>query len=479
MDEYKKSDTNEQIDYPKMIKVKKADIKNEIEMDVSAFFDLINNDKIDVVFRDKDRFFIVKEGCCFSTNHFGFFNFKEYFEAIDNSEDYSLFIRSNFYYNYDDYNSFIKSEQNYFKKDNENILTLAKLSFFKNGLQIGPHQYKEYKHKYMNFGDIDNETLNYEFREILTKLRQKYIVKTYKEYLKATKLGFQKKLKYDDAMKLGIDNYEEYSLFKKSGFYEFEDYLKANKLGFQKKFEYDEAVELGIDNSEEYSLFKNSEFYEFEDYLKANKLGFQKEDEYDDAMKLGIDNYEEYSLFKKSGFYEFEDYLKANKLGFQKEDEYDEAVELGIDNYAEYKEYQESGCESKEEFEFFKKMPQIIENIHKKLSEIVKDADKAFKSNQFEEFIRLKFLSIEKMAELTHLKVFKWERWKEKDLKVDDIIDRIEEKLHIKFTDYEELKYWRRIRNKIIHEHLKIEKDKAEKGKEFFDELYNNLKKYS
>ncbi len=117
--------------------------------------------------------------------------------------------------------------------------------------------------------------------------------------------------------------------------------------------------------------------------------------------------------------------------------------------------------------------------MNKKIIKIVKDADNAFKSNQFEEFIRLKFLSIEKIADITHLKVFKQEKREGEDLKVDNIINEIERELNLELTDHEELKYWRRIRNKIIHEHLKIEKDKAEKGEEFFDELYNNLEKYS
>ena len=450
MDEYKKSDTNEQLKYPKIIKVKKSDIKNDIEMDVSEFLDLINNDKIDGVFRDKDKFFIVKEGCRFNTNHFGFFNFEEYFDVIDNYEDYSLFIKSEFYYNYDGYSSFLKSELdvnlNNIEELDKTILEFAKLSFFKNGLSLNDYEYKEYRQQDMNFGDIDGEILPKVTREKIKELRQKYIVKNYKEYLKAKKLGFQKKFEYDDAMKLGIDDYKDYSSYKTF-------YSNKEKIYYNEKY------------------YKN--------YLKAKKLGFQnkKENEYEEAIELGIDNYEDYRSFKKSGFYEFEDYLKANKLGFESSEDYEYAMDLGFKIYAEYKEFQESGCESKEEFEFFKKMPQIIENMNKKLIEIVKDADKEFKSNRFEEFIVLKFLSIEKIADITHLKVFKWERVEDEDLKVDEIIDRIGKKLGVKFTDSEELKYWRRIRNKIVHEHLKIERDKAEKGKEFFDELYNNLKK--
>ena len=159
-------------------------------MDVSEFLDLINNDKIDGAFRDKYRFFIVKEGCRFSTNYFDFFNFEEYFEVIDNSEDYSSFIISEFYYNYDDYSSFIKSEKNI--KEDKIILELAKLSFFKNGLSISDYKYKEFKQQNMNFGDIDKENFMKLDREILMKLHQKYIVKNYKKYLKAKKLGFQK-----------------------------------------------------------------------------------------------------------------------------------------------------------------------------------------------------------------------------------------------------------------------------------------------
>ena len=287
------------------------------------------------------------------------------------------------------------------------------------------------------------------------------------------------------------------------GFEEFEEYYKKlehlKKEGITEPEGYKEALRLGINNYEQYKVYtsyKASDFKDLEQYVKATKLGFQDSNEYKEAIELGIDNYEDYTSFVESGFYSnngyrynrhvtkqnveiYKEYLKAKKLGFQDKNEYYEAMELGFSNAAQYQEFLESGCETKEEFEFLKKMPQIIKNMNKKINKIVKDADNAFKSNQFEEFIRLKFLSIEKIADMTHLKVFKREKWEGEDLKVDNIINEIERELNLELTDHEELKYWRRIRNKIIHEHLKIEKDKAEKGKEFFDELYNNLKKYS
>jgi len=64
------------------------------------------------------------------------------------------------------------------------------------------------------------------------------------------------------------------------------------------------------------------------------------------------------------------------------------------------------------------------------------------------------------------------------NLKVDDIINKIESQLDENLVDHEELKYWRCIRNDIIHKHTKIEKDNVEKGKEFFEEFFKNLNKY-
>ena len=55
------------------------------------------------------------------------------------------------------------------------------------------------------------------------------------------------------------------------------------------------------------------------------------------------------------------------------------------------------------------------------------------------------------------------------------MIEDIGNKIEIRLVDINELKYWRRIRNKVIHENLKIDKDKAEKGKEFFDEFYKKM----
>ncbi|KKM62447.1 hypothetical protein LCGC14_1521620, partial [marine sediment metagenome] len=109
--------------------------------------------------------------------------------------------------------------------------------------------------------------------------------------------------------------------------------------------------------------------------------------------------------------------------------------------------------------------------------EIKKDAKNAFDSGNFEEFIRFYFLSIEKLTEVFHLKIFRKDLKTENGKIIDDLIEDIVKKIEIPLVDINEFKYWRRIRNNIIHQNLKIDKDRADKGKEFFDELYRKMSK--
>lgn len=89
----------------------------------------------------------------------------------------------------------------------------------------------------------------------------------------------------------------------------------------------------------------------------------------------------------------------------------------------------------------------------------------------------MRHLSIEKLSEVLYLSLFKREFKHEDDKKVDDLISEVGQKLNRKLVDEEEIKYWRRIRNKVVHQNLKISLDKAEKGKEFFDEIFGTMSK--
>lgn len=119
----------------------------------------------------------------------------------------------------------------------------------------------------------------------------------------------------------------------------------------------------------------------------------------------------------------------------------------------------------------------FLNNLIKKIEIVTKDADEAFELKRFEEFVRLKFLSVEKVCLLVYLKIFEKSFPEEKQLKIDDILYEIENKKNEKIVDHEQLKKWRRIRNRIAHDHVKIKEEKAIEAKEFFDMLVDKLEK--
>ena len=214
----------------------------------------------------------------------------------------------------------------------------------------------------------------------------------------------------------------------------------------------------------------------YQEFLIYKEGGFENKREYFDAKKLNISTRHEYLEFNESGFQYYNGYLNAKSHGFNNKNEFEEAKKLGFENFNEYERFLKSGCKSKEEFEFFKnQLPNLIKNNQKIIKQTENDAEKAFNSKNFEEFIRLRFLSIEKLSEALYLSLFRKEFKHEDDKKVDDLINEIGTELNKKLVDHDELKYWRRIRNKVVHQNLKVSIDKAEKGKEFFDEVFDKL----
>ncbi len=267
---------------------------------------------------------------------------------------------------------------------------------------------------------------------------------------------------------------------------DFEKFYKATlefqNLGFINFNECAESFKFGIDQREKYLEFKKSGFLHidnpnsYQEFLIYKEGGFENKKDYLDAKDLNISTKDEYLEFIMSGFQKYNAYLNAQSQGFNKKTEFDDAKKFGFANYNEYEEFLKSGCKSKEEYIFFtNQLPILIKKNQKIIKQTEKDAEKAFNSKRFEEFIRLRFLSIEKLSEALYVSLYKKEFKHEDDKKVDDLINEIGIKINKKLVDYDELKYWRRIRNKVVHQNLKVSLDKAEKGKEFFDEIFDRL----
>lgn len=337
-----------------------------------------------------------------------------------------------------------------------------------------------------------------------------YDIKTYEELLNEHKVaeekGFTKFSDYIKAKKIGAENNDVFSEFCRSKFYD--------KNEYENEYEIDIYDFTGEFNEQSYAwkikkyFEKNSQpFREFEHAKKireekkkieeeakkeAKKRGFSNVEQYRLASTLGNLSSDEFNEFRDSRFYQGDFSSEKNKNGYQEFKEEKKAINLGFDSLENYRdalrlefkdakiyfEFLQSKCETREEFEFFKNLPRLLEIKIKKIDEVVNDAEKAYKSNRFEEFIRLKFLSLELITDALYFKTFRKGVEPNDDLKVDDIINKIESQINKSLVDHEELKYWRRIRNKIVHDHAKIEKDRVEKGKEFFEEFFKNLNKY-
>ena len=54
-------------------------------------------------------------------------------------------------------------------------------------------------------------------------------------------------------------------------------------------------------------------------------------------------------------------------------------------------------------------------------------------------------------------------------MNLSEVIEAIEQNLGVNFVIVEELNEWRIIRNKIVHEHLKIDEKQASKANIFLD----------
>ena len=110
-----------------------------------------------------------------------------------------------------------------------------------------------------------------------------------------------------------------------------------------------------------------------------------------------------------------------------------------------------------------------------KINEIDEDAQLAYESERYKEYIRLKYLSLEKRIELLYYKVFNNFIPIRAKMKIFDNINEIETRLNVKFGMKNELKRWKKIRNLIVHDYNKVQKKQAQLSKLFFNKLSNKL----
>lgn len=298
------------------------------------------------------------------------------------------------------------------------------------------------------------------------------LVKSYEDFLRIINTlkddGFNDPIEYEEAMRLEIHSMNKYKEFKERKFYESSFHLHNSNTPPQQI----------IGN-----ISRNKSKYE--KYLNAKKAGFESEQDYDNAKQINCENSQLYFEFLESDFCQdrrnirgnrnnYEEFLKAKEMGFHDKETYNNARRFGFEDAITYEQFIESGCENREEFEkvieFQKSLPVYIQNEQNKIKEIKKDARRALDSNFLEEYIRLSYLVIEKLAELTYIRILKIPLNESNDLKIEEIIQKIEEKTKEKIVNYDELHKWRILRNRIVHNHIKIDENTLSEATAFFNE---------
>ncbi len=235
-----------------------------------------------------------------------------------------------------------------------------------------------------------------------------------------------------------------------------ETYFNISNFKFNDFMEFLEAQFIGIEDGEIYRSFKGSIFWgaskqSYKDFLEAEKGGFNDKKSLNRAKQLGIPNKVELSKFSQSGYRQYQELLDAEKNGFKYKEEYYEAKEMGITTFEDYK-----------------KNPLIkFKGELKKINEVVADADKALRDLRFGESIRLNYLSIEMWVKLLHLRVFGEEIKFLEDQNIQSILEKIITQVGTNKIDFKELNKWRKVRNNIAHEHLKVSSGEAKEAAEF------------
>ena len=291
---------------------------------------------------------------------------------------------------------------------------------------------------------------------------------------------------------------------------EFQNKFNSIEAGFKQVSHYEEALLISDENeafdhiisTDDYYSFIASPFYQVRnvDYRRNYNLlnkypnipqitsvaglyvlynefiigKFEDMNIYFDAKNKGFVNHHEYSDFLKLGYKTKEDYLSGKAGQFIEAKSFYAAKEAGFDNLTEFKMFQQSGCKTREDYLYrIESLPKKIKKYKNIIESYKKDAENSLKKKNYEEFFSKRYTSIEKLVELKHLLVFNQDILN--NTVIEETVAKLEGHYSVKIVDKDELKYWRRLRNEIIHENRKIDAKTCERSRMFFKEFEGKL----
>ncbi len=207
-------------------------------------------------------------------------------------------------------------------------------------------------------------------------------------------------------------------------------FLNINRKGFSDVFEYleflyfDGDYNLDIKDTnyksrvDAFRKFKESQFFgdkifNIIEFIEASTKGFAERNQYIHAKRLGIPNKREYDKFLDSGYKKYIDFQEALKGNFTDRKDFYDAQSLGIDTFEKYTEFLNLG---------FKEQLNKIEAIEN-------DANSAYSSKRYAEFLRLIYLSAEKIGELVYSRLVGDLPSQENNINLSQIILSIQNKI--------------------------------------------------
>ncbi|MFO8020808.1 MAG: hypothetical protein R6U96_19450, partial [Promethearchaeia archaeon] len=94
-----------------------------------------------------------------------------------------------------------------------------------------------------------------------------------------------------------------------------------------------------------------------------------------------------------------------------------------------------------------------------------------------EEYIRLRYLMIEKFSELAYMVLYKVPIDETTDLNIEKTFKKIEKKSGQPLSEVNDLHKWRLMRNDIVHDHYKVGENEIEQAKQFFNDVETQFEK--
>ncbi len=369
-----------------------------------------------------------------------------------------------------EYNETIDNRGNVFAKIEEVIRVIDGTDYYK-AITLGLNDFTEYVRYHDGLFHAHNRVKDMASSPVHPRINAQYGEVPVAYFRLALKHGFSHRWDYEDANGVGIDNFESFKIFVE----------KAKELGFKTITDYKEALKMEITNPERFEIAKACNF-EGENELKAFEAFYNSTiEQLLNRQRLGWPLYGvEHGGSIEHIVSKLESFREAIKGGFQNEQEFNAAKRKGFTDGSTYNAFLQSGCITKEEYERVTvKLPPFIAKTRKIMDAALVDAGKHYQDKNAEAYVTSAFNAVDKGLDLVLVTIQQTIPTKDDDVELELKLDKLVSLISITpAPKTEEVIFYRRLRNRIVHENFKIiDANQLDHAKFFFDEMMQVINK--